>query len=171
MRIRSGMTSPVLRRAVASDLYALAPLFDAYRRFYEQPGDVALASAYLHARMERGESVIFVAEDEGALLGFCQLYPAWCSVAAAPTFVLYDLFVDDDVRRGGVGRALMLAAQAFARDAGACRLDLSTARTNSRAQALYESLGWQRDDTYLTYSLPLADAQVPPDDSREAARL
>lgn len=149
------MSTFTARRATLDDLDALAPLFDAYRRFYEQPGDVALASAYLHARLERGESVILVAEGDGALLGFCQLYPTWCSVAAAPIFVLYDLFVDDGVRRGGVGRALMRAAQAFGREAGAVRLDLSTARTNARAQALYESLGWQRDDVYLTYSLSL----------------
>jgi ribosomal protein S18 acetylase RimI-like enzyme len=151
------MTTSTVRRAVLEDIDVLAPLFDAYRRFYEQPGDVALASAYLHARLERGESVILVAEGDGALLGFCQLYPTWCSVAAAPIFVLYDLFVDDGVRRGGVGRALMHAAQAFGREAGALRLDLSTARTNARAQALYESLGWQRDDVYLTYSLSLAN--------------
>ena len=78
-------------------------------------------------------------------------------MAAARIFVLYDLFVDDGVRRAGVGRQLMLAAQAFGREAGAVRLDLGTARTNARAQALYESLGWQRDDVYLVYSLPLAN--------------
>ena len=147
------MTVVTTRHATPDDLDALAPLFDAYRRFYEQPGDVALASAFLHERMERGESTILVAEADGQMLGFCQLYPTWCSVAAARIFVLYDLFVDADVRRGGVGRALMLAAQAFGRAAGAARLDLSTAHTNTRAQALYESLGWQRDDVYRTYSL------------------
>ena len=77
-------------------------------------------------------------------------------MAAARIFVLYDLFVDEGVRRAGVGRALMLAAQDFGRRAGAVRLDLSTARTNARAQALYESLGWQRDDAYRVYSLSLA---------------
>jgi ribosomal protein S18 acetylase RimI-like enzyme len=153
------MTSePTVRRAQRDDLDALAPLFDAYRRFYEQPGDIALASAFLNERLERGESVIFVAEAEQQLLGFCQLYPSWCSVAAARIFVLYDLFVDDGVRRAGVGRQLMLAAQAFGRAAGAARLDLTTARTNARAQALYESLGWRRDDVFLTYNLSLEPA-------------
>jgi ribosomal protein S18 acetylase RimI-like enzyme len=149
-----------VRHATPDDLDALAPLFDAYRRFYEQPGDVALASAFLHARMERGESVILVAvaEAEGQLLGFCQMYPTWCSVAAARIFVLYDLFVDADARRSGVARALMGAAQAFGREAGAVRLDLTTAHANTRAQALYEALGWQRDETYRTYSLALATA-------------
>ena len=150
------MNSLATRHATPDDLDALAPLFDAYRRFYEQPGDVALASAYLLARLERGESAILVAEADGQLLGFCQLYPTWCSVAAARIFVLYDLFVDEGVRRAGVGRALMLAAQAFGRAAGAVRLDLSTAHANARAQALYESLGWRRDDVYRVYSLSLA---------------
>ncbi len=155
-----------VRRAGLDDLDALAPLFDAYRRFYDQPADLARARAWLQARLGRAESVVFVAQvgDEGhgdmggppALAGFCQLYPTWCSVEAAPIFVLYDLFVDDRVRRGGVGRALMLAAQAWARDAGAARLDLSTAHANTRAQALYESLGWRRDETFRTYSLSLA---------------
>jgi ribosomal protein S18 acetylase RimI-like enzyme len=156
------MTALTTRHATLDDLDALVPLFDAYRRFYEQPGDVALASAYLHARLERGESTILVAEGDGQLLGFCQLYPTWCSVAAARIFVLYDLFVDEGVRRAGVGRAMMVAAQAFGREAGAVRLDLSTARTNARAQALYESLGWQRDDDYLVYNLSLAgDPEAP----------
>ena len=150
------MTTLAIRHATPDDLDSLAPLFDAYRRFYEQPGDVALASAFLHARMERGESTILVAEADGQLLGFCQLYPSWCSVEAARIFVLHDLFVDAGVRRGGVGRALVLAAQDFGRAAGAVRLDLSTAHSNTRAQALYESLGWQRDDVYRVYNLSLA---------------
>ena len=150
------MTTPAIRQATLADIDALAPLFDAYRRFYEQPGDVALASDFLHERLERNESTILVAEDPGQLLGFCQLYPTWCSVAAARIFVLYDLFVDAGVRRAGVGRALMRAAQDFGRAAGAVRLDLSTAHTNTRAQALYESLDWQRDDLYRTYRLSLA---------------
>jgi ribosomal protein S18 acetylase RimI-like enzyme len=151
------MTAIATRPATPDDLDALAPLFDAYRRFYDQPGDVALASAYLHDRMERGESAILVSHADGQLLGFCQLYPTWCSVAAARIFVLYDLFVDADARRAGVGTALMRAAQAFGRAAGAVRLDLSTARSNATAQALYESLGWRRDDVYLVYNLSLVD--------------
>ena len=147
------MTISSIRRATIADLDALAALFDAYRRFYDQPADLALARSFIEARLANDESVIFVADAGGTLAGFCQLYPSWCSVAAARIFVLYDLFVADDGRRSGVGRALMLAAQAFAREAGAARLDLSTAHTNTRAQALYESLGWQRDEAFRTYSL------------------
>ena len=149
------MNDLTLRHATLDDLDQLAALFDAYRRFYEQPGDVARASAFLHERLERGESTILVAEEAGQLLGFCQLYPTWCSVAAARIFVLYDLYVDAHARRGGVGRALMRAAQAFGREAGAVRLDLTTAHANTKAQALYESEGWTQDKVYRTYNLAL----------------
>jgi ribosomal protein S18 acetylase RimI-like enzyme len=146
------MSTLTLRRAAATDLDALAPLFDAYRRFYEQPADLALARAFLEARLARDESVVFVADAGQGLVGFCQLYPSWCSVAAGRIFVLYDLFVVEQARRGGAGRALMQAAQDFAREAGAVRVDLATAHANTRAQALYESLGWMRDNLYRTYS-------------------
>ena len=153
-------SKPTVRRAAVADLDALAPLFDAYRRFYEQPADVARARAFLEDRLARDESIVLLASAPGsdALAGFCQLYPTWCSVAAAPIFVLYDLFVMEEARRAGIGRALMQTARDVAHDAGAARIDLSTARTNVRAQALYESLGWQRDDVYLVYNLPLAGA-------------
>ena len=55
-------------------------------------------------------------------------------------------------RRGGVGRALLLAAERLAAAEGRGRLELTTARTNHTAQALYASLGWVRDEVYLTYT-------------------
>ena len=35
-------------------------------------------------------------------------------------------------------------------------MDLTTARTNLPAQALYESLGWEQDQVFLTYNRHLA---------------
>jgi ribosomal protein S18 acetylase RimI-like enzyme len=46
----------------------------------------------------------------------------------------------------------MLAAEALAHKRGFARMDLSTARSNANAQALYESLGWQRDEAFFVYS-------------------
>jgi ribosomal protein S18 acetylase RimI-like enzyme len=147
----------VIRRARAQDLDALAGLFDAYRRFYAQPGDVGLARRFMAERFDRGDSVVHVAEaaDGGALLGFTQLYPSWCSVEAGPIMVLYDLFVAPEARGQGMAQALMQAAEDHARDAGCVRVDLSTAHTNHAAQALYESGGWQLDRTFRWYSLAL----------------
>jgi len=148
----------LVRRADLKDLSLVAPLFDAYRQFYEQPPDLARAERWIADRLRNEESVIFIAIDEERPttgLGFTQLYPAFCSVAARPYFVLYDLFVAPGARRRGVGRMLMAQAREFATSAGAFRLELQTARSNDNAQRLYESLGWVRDDVYLVYTLRL----------------
>jgi ribosomal protein S18 acetylase RimI-like enzyme len=144
------------RFATRDDVPQLAGLFDRYRQFYEQALDPELARRFIAERMEKQESVILVAEvEQGILAGFCQMYPTFCSVAAARIVVLYDLFVDAGWRRHGVGRTLMQAAETYAAGAGYARMDLATARTNHQAQALYESLGWIRDEAFYTYSRQL----------------
>ena len=150
------MSAPAIRRASLTDLPALAVLFDAYRQFYAQAPDLPRAHAFLAERLTKHEAILFLAENaDGAALGFCQLYPSWCSVLAGPIYVLYDLYVGKDARQHGVGRALLEAAAAHARAEGVARLDLSTAKTNLPAQALYASQGWQRDDIFYTYHLDI----------------
>jgi ribosomal protein S18 acetylase RimI-like enzyme len=147
------MAKVTTRRAEPRDLDAIAPLFDAYRQFYEKPPDLALARRYLDERFRRNESAIFVAEnEEGGIIGFTQLYPAFCSVLADRTWVLYDLFVAPSARGTGAGRALMEAAEAHGRKTGAARLELQTAKTNRIGQSLYESCGWERDELFYVYS-------------------
>ena len=146
-----------IRQYRTQDLDELARLFNDYRVFYEQPSDVALARRYIEQRTGAGDSVIFVgAEDDGALAGFCQLYPSFCSVEAAPIYVLYDLFVSPTHRRLGVGAQLLKAAAAHAKAEGKVRMDLTTAKDNVKAQALYESLGWKRDEVFYAYNLRIA---------------
>jgi ribosomal protein S18 acetylase RimI-like enzyme len=146
------MTAVNTRSAEERDLPRVAELFDAYRQFYEMPPDLALARRFLGERFERGESAILVAEDgNGEIVGFTQLYPAFCSVLADRTFVLYDLFVGPAARGTGAGRALMTAAEAYARAPGAARLELQTAKTNRVGQSLYESCGWKRDELFYVY--------------------
>lgn len=148
-----------VRAARPADAPAVAVLFDAYRQFYAQPPDLARCERFIADRLARGESVVLIAESaesaapaEPGLLGFCQLYPSFCSVEARPIYALYDLFVQPAARRAGVGRLLLQAAEAQAAREGKARMDLTTARSNLAAQALYESLGWVRDEVFLAYS-------------------
>ncbi len=143
----------VIREAAFSDLRNLAELFDLYRQFYEQEPDYELAFQFLSSRFKNSESTILIAEsDELGLVGFCQLYPTFCSVEATPIYSLYDLFVLPDARKRGVGRQLLLAAEVRALADGKARMDLTTAKTNLPAQSLYESLGWQRDEVFYAYN-------------------
>lgn len=146
-----------IRRASLNDLDQLSRLFDLYRQFYSQPADIHAASAFLRQNLERDKSVIFLAEDSsGRARGFTQMYPALCSVAMRQFFVLYDLYVDSDVRAGGIGRALMLRAHEHARACGAVRVDLETAIDNIAGQSLYQSIGYVRDLEFYKYSLDVS---------------
>jgi GNAT superfamily N-acetyltransferase len=147
----------LVRQAGPADVDAVAPLFDAYRQFYQQPSDLALARAFLAERIARSESVIFLAERDGQAVGFVQLYPLFSSTAARPRrlWLLNDLFVSPSARGGGVARALMDRARRLGEETGAVGLELATARTNGPAQQLYESLGWRQDELFLRYELGL----------------
>jgi GNAT superfamily N-acetyltransferase len=141
-----------IRRASAADLDALVPLFDAYRVFYAQPSDPVRARDFLSERYANGESAVLVAERGPSAIGFTQLYPIFSSVRTARTWLLNDLFVAEGARRGGVARALLDAAAAFAREQGAAGVMLETTRDNGPARALYRAAGWNEDESQW-YSL------------------
>ena len=144
--------SLTIRAATTADIPTIAPLFDAYRQFYGKPADPQAALDFIRERLERNESVIFVAEDptRGAL-GFVQLFPSFTSVQARRLWVLNDLFVAPQARGLGVGRALMNAARDHAINTGAKRLTLETMDDNEKAWKLYESLGYVKSGPDVRY--------------------
>lgn len=145
-----------VRAAVLADLDDLTTLFDGYRQFYGAAADPAGARAFIAERLATGDSAILIAvDDAGRGLGFVQFYPSFSSVSMARILVLNDLFVHPGARKLGIGRTLLEASEVFGRAAGARRLTLSTAETNTTAQALYESAGWVRDTRFRTYELSL----------------
>lgn len=141
------------RTATLADLDAVAPLFDSYRQFYEQEPDPAAARHFIRERLQNAESVILLASSEaGKIVGFCQLYPIFCSIEARPIYSLSDLFVVPQARRSGAGKALLLAAERLSAETGRAKMELTTARTNKAAQSVYEALGWSRDEVFYAYS-------------------
>ena len=146
------MTLIQTRVATLADVEVIAPLFDAYRQFYEQAPDWC-CQGFIDARLKNDESVVLLAfGEDGQAVGFCQLYPTFCSVEAKPIYSLYDLFVVPEARRSGAGTVLLKAAEALAAERGKSRMDLTTAKSNKAAQAAYEALGWQRDEVFFAYS-------------------
>lgn len=59
-----------IKQATAADLTVVATLFNDYRQFYEQKSDLEAAEALILARMEKKESVIYVAMEDERPLGF-----------------------------------------------------------------------------------------------------
>jgi ribosomal protein S18 acetylase RimI-like enzyme len=151
------VNSPIrIIEAVPGDAPRLTGLFDGYRRFYGRPTESEAAGRFLRRRLERGESVIFVADLAGSPAGFAQIYPSFDSIELDKVLILHDLFVEPGARRCGVARALMEAVRQYGETVGACGISLATAIDNDRAQALYEQLGYQRDERFLHYFLALS---------------
>lgn len=148
-----------IHAASPADLDDLTRLFAGYLLFYQEDKTSAAIRVFLAARLSRGDSMLFLARDaQDRALGFVQLYPFQASLALQPAWLLSDLYVIEAARRQGVGEALMNTARAHAETTGACGLQLQTAKSNLAGQALYERLGYVRDELFHTYWLCL-----PPD--------
>lgn len=143
---------PSIYRADTSHLEVLVPLFDAYRVFYRQPSNRGAARAFLEKRLAQQDTVIFLADMAGPV-GFTQLFPSFSSVSMKRLWILNDLFVMPEARRAGVAAALLVRARQHAFDTQAKGLVLSTETGNTSAQAVYEALGWERDEAFYTYRL------------------
>lgn len=142
--------------ATLDDLDAWLPLFAGYLEFYQVPRPAEEIRIFLQARLSKGDAQIFIARDQqGIAQGFVQLYPLQASLALQSSWLLSDLYVAPSARRQGVAESLMNAARDHAQAAGACGLQLETAKTNLAGQALYERLGYVRDEVYYSYWLAL----------------
>ena len=142
------------RYASLDDLDVVVALFDAYRVHFSYASDVQGAEQFIRERMVQRQSVIVLAENAaGQAVGFAQMYPLFTSLNLRATLLLNDLFVSEQARGLGAGRALLEKAQQHARAIGAMRLNLFTGQSNVNAQAFYESLGFQRDQDNYGYCL------------------
>lgn len=134
------------------NLEQLIPLFDDYRVFYKQDSNLQAARKFLNERFKNNDSVIFLAmASDGTGLGFTQLYPSFSSVSMQRTYILNDLYVISEVRKTGIGEALMEAAKQFAITSGSKGLTLETDIDNP-AQKLYQKLSWKKDTEVNHYT-------------------
>ena len=140
-------------RANIHHLEALAFMFDSYRQFYGQSSDLSAATVFLQERLEKKQSVIFIAYHAEIAAGFVQLYPSFSSVSMKRLWILNDLFVRQEFRRQGVADNLLRETAKFAKEDGAKGLVLSTQKTNYFAQELYIKNGYKVDIEFQHYTL------------------
>ncbi len=81
-----------------------------------------------------------VAEDAGKLLGLVHFLYHRSTTQIAPTCYMQDLFIVEEARGKGVGRALIEAVYRHATLAGSPRAYWQTHETNSVAMRLYDQV-------------------------------
>ena len=137
-------------QATMNELEELTALFDEYRQFYGIESDVSSAKAFLQLRMALKESIIFVVVENGNIIGFAQLYPTFSSIALQRAYILNDIYVKEEARGQGVGKALMEKVFQYCEQQYARYVTLQTATDNVHARKLYENLNMKQDQ-YCNY--------------------
>ena len=141
---------PIHRR----ELEELLPLVAGYQRFYHAEPDVEINrrffSRFLHPS---DEGLLLGAWMNGGLAGFATLYWFFSSTKAADSVLMNDLFVREDVRGAGIGRALIQSALDEAHRRGAAHFEWYTGPDNLAAQRLYDSLPGARRTTWYAYEI------------------
>jgi RimJ/RimL family protein N-acetyltransferase len=140
----------IVRRAEPGDAQGLKDLGDAVGS--EPQGwlvttngwrDVGDERRYLRAIRRYPNAAVFVAEDDGAIVGRLSIsrdqHPASRHVADL------GLMVAESHRRQGVGTELLRAAVDWARHGGVRKIELHVFPWNTGAIALYEKFGFERE--------------------------
>ena len=137
--------SATIRRARPGDEYDILRLVRALAVYERQPDAVQATAEGLAALLfgDNPKAFAHVAEQDGAIVGTAVWFINFSTWTGRHGLYLEDLFVDPDVRGGGIARALFkaLADEAKARDCA--RLDWGVLDWNDLAKGFYRRLGAQ----------------------------
>ena len=152
--------TPTVRRAGPADAGPLLVLMRALARFEGYDEHFTVTAADLLARglapAAAPEFAAFVAERaQGDLLGYAVVVETAFTFDLRPTLTLKELFVREDARGSGAGRALFDQVLAHGRARGAGRLKWDVLPANEPARAFYRRAGGAPDPDWERWLLPL----------------
>ena len=130
-----------IRVAASADAGTVGRMLDAFNREYGEPtpGPERLAER-LMLLLDGGDTTVLLGGEGPDGLAVLRFRPSLWS--AGLECYLAELYVVPGLRGRGLGRALMTAAMALARERGADHMDLGTSEDDVAARALYERMGF-----------------------------
>jgi GNAT superfamily N-acetyltransferase len=150
----------IIRDAGPGDAGAWRGLWDQYLAFYAEVLAPQITDATWARLMDPTSPVKArlavdpsLGADGGRVIGFAIHMHHPSTWVATEDCYLEDLFVSEDARGLGAGRALIDDLIALARTKGWSRLYWHTNEGNARARALYDS--YVQSDGHIRYRLPL----------------
>jgi GNAT superfamily N-acetyltransferase len=99
-----------------------------------------------NAVRERGDHAVFVAEEDGRIIGFLHLYerPAFDK---PPEVIVQAIVVHQSARGTGIGKTIMSMAERWAIERGYSSIALTSNVSRSGAHSFYNRLGYQIEAT------------------------
>lgn len=173
LRQRPAMTSSVhVRSAEAADIPAMGRLgallvtehhdFDPRRFLSPRPDMSRRYGEFLETQRQQPDKIVLVAERDGTVVGYAYAGAEGNDymVLRGPAGEIYDLVVDPEHRRQGIGSTLLEAALAALAKLGAPRAVLFTADKNHGAQQMFEAAGFRRTMIEMTRELTVAPSNL-----------
>jgi GNAT superfamily N-acetyltransferase len=146
---------PIIRPARPEDVPLLLELVHELA-VYERLEDEVRATEQLMREAlfgERPAAETLIAERGSETAGYALFFPTFSTFLAVQGMWLEDIYVRPAHRRGGVGRALLAAVAARARERGGERLEWSALDWNELALGFYRGLGAQPMREWVTHRL------------------
>lgn len=94
-----------------------------------------------------------IAEFDGRGSGFALFYYEFSTFLGSPGLYLEDLFVDEEARGKGIGKALLASLSRLAVERGCHRIEWAALNWNTRAIDFYERHGAQRITEWSSFEL------------------
>jgi ribosomal protein S18 acetylase RimI-like enzyme len=140
-KARDATTPSPVRRAFFDDAAGVGRLLHDFNSEFGEPtpGADALAERIRELMTAEHMTVLLIGDGPDGVAVLCFRPSLW---SRAMECHLAELYVVPDRRGQGLGRTLLEAAIAHARERGADRIDLGTSEHDVAARALYERLGF-----------------------------
>jgi ribosomal protein S18 acetylase RimI-like enzyme len=147
-------------------LVATHHAFDADRFIAPGPGTERGYGRFLASQLDREESIVLVAEDGAAVLGyvFAALEGNDWMALRGPAGVIHDIIVDPSRRGEGIAKRLLQAMLDALAARGAPRVVLFTATQNAAAQRLFATAGFRPTMIEMTREAPEQRGDTPSSD-------
>jgi|SRR5688572_7905787 len=107
-----------------------------------QPLSSEVKQRLVPALRDHPTTLVLLAFVDEAPIGIAVCFVGFSTFRAQPLLNIHDLAVLPQYRGEGVGHALLLAAEDYARRNGCCKLTLEVLERNSSARALYRRFGF-----------------------------
>ena len=143
----------MIRPATPDDAEAIHELIVALATYEREPDAVQATPATLRAQLAADSPPFerLLAEEDGRAVGFALFFPTFSTWEGRPGLYLEDLFVREEERGSGTGRALLTELARIAVERGYGRLELAALDWNEPAIAFYERLGGKAMDEWTVF--------------------
>ena len=161
----ANVSDVIIRPATPADLPTLGRLgalmvrthhdFDRKRFIAATPHTERGYASFLGSQLDAEHAIVLVADQNGRAIGYVYAGVEDTDYMSlrGPAGVLYDILVDPECRRHGVGRQLLDAVLAALTARHVRQVVLSTAERNEAAQRLFARAGFRRTMIEMTRDL------------------